>query len=177
MSVALNATVGLDTLYLEIKHGTNIHEQGIISITSSSTSWNKPEQVIDYYWDNNWDSKDLPNSWLEINFKELKVKINGYSLKSSYNPVGWNHLKNWVIEGSKDKNKWIIIDKKANDSNLNGPSYQNYFPLSKISDDFQYIRIRSIGKNHANYDFLIFTNFEVYGEIITNSKENILNQY
>ena len=96
--------------------------------------------------------------------------MNGYSLKSSGNLVGWHHLKNWVIEGSKDKIYWKIIDKKENDSNLNGPFYQNYFPLSKISDDFQYIRIRSIGKNHSKGDYLIFTNFEVYGEIITNSK-------
>ena len=163
--------------YLEIKHGTNIHEQGIISITSSSTSNYKPEQVIDYDWNNHWNSKDTPNNWLEINFKELKVKINGYSLKSPSCGSNWHHLKNWVIEGSKDKNNWIIIDKKVNDSNLNRPPNQNYFPLSNISDDYQYIRIRSIGKNHANYDVLIITNFEIYGEIITNSKENILNQY
>ena len=47
------------------------------------------------------------------------MKRNGYSLKSSSaGSPGWHHLKNCVIEGSKGKNNWIIIDEKENDSHF-----------------------------------------------------------
>ena len=156
--------------YLENKHGKNIHEEGIISISASSSDRNKPEQVINYDWNDHWFSNKSQNNWLEIDFKNRKVKINGYSIKTYDNQDSMNcHLKNWIIEGSKDRNKWIEIDKKENNYDLNGANFQHYFPISQTTDDFQYIRIRCIGINHSQDNafvyYLDFTNIEFFGEI------------
>ena len=83
----------------------------------------------------------------------------------NYQPNENDHLKNWVIEGSKDKNTWIEIDKQENNNYLNGPNYEHYFEISKTNEEFQYIRIRSIGKNHLNRDYFDFTRIEFYGEL------------
>ena len=161
--------------YLENKYGENIHQQGIISITASSIfSWRPPERVIIYDQDtsNPWVSKNIVGSWLEINFKEEKVKINGYSLKSPQWGPHSDTLQNWVIDGSKDGKNWIEIDKRENDNYLNGPGYEHYYPISKTIDEFQYIRIRNTGQCHCGCSaYLALINFEVYGDItISNQK-------
>ena len=146
-----------------------------ISITASSVASDNynlygPENLIDYNSNSSYQSDDNAENWIEINFKEKKVKINGYSLRTyGYGYNGYN-LKNWVIEGSKDKNQWIEIDKKENNFDLNGSYLEHYFPISKLTDAFQYIRLRSIGLNHYGNNHIILTKLELYGEIITNSK-------
>ena len=155
--------------YLEHKYGKNIiyNKQGIISINASSSGCISPQHVIDYEWKDQWFSYNIPNSWLEIDFKQMKVKLNGYSLKTSdCLPNAGSHLKNWVIEGSNDRNLWVEIDKQINNYDLNGSSFHHYYSLSKISDEFKYIRIRSIGMTHFNNNLLSFSNIEVFGEII-----------
>ena len=109
--------------YLESKYGSNLHEQGIITISASSTNpgsstWggfnnnnnNTAEKVIDYNWNGYWSSSGVIGDWLEIDFKQRKVKINGYSLKTHNYPTNYTHLKNWVIEGSNDRNNWVQIN-------------------------------------------------------------------
>ena len=158
---------------LQKKYGNNIHDQGIISISASSSQHNRPEQVINYNWNEKWHSDGNPGNWLEINFKQFKVKVDGYSLKTMNSPPDQDcHLKNWIIEGSKNKIDWIEIDREVNNYDLNGANYQHYYPISKELDYFQYVRIRSIGDNHfifcANY--LEFTNIECYGDILSCSE-------
>ena len=157
--------------YLENKYGENIIQQGIISIEASSNSYSGnstygyPENLINYNWVHEFYSENVPNSWFEVNFKNNKVKINGYSLKSANYGQNSYHLKNWVIEGSNDRSTWTEIDRKENNYDLNGRNYQKYYPISQLTDEFQFIRIRNIGKNHANNNYLMLTNFEFYGEI------------
>ena len=74
--------------YLQNQHGKNIHKKEIITLSSSSNGGSdyQPENAINYESDNYW----FPNynkigEWWEINFKEKKVKMNGYSLQSYYN--------------------------------------------------------------------------------------------
>ena len=157
--------------YLKKKYGNDIHDQEIISISSSSTEKNKPEQVIDYNFQDFWCSSMIIGSWLEINFRQFKVKLNGYSLKSSNAKINERHLKNWIIEGSNDRGNWTEIDKKENNFDLNGPNYEQYFPISNADNFFQYIRIKNIGYNHSDRvaggrKRLLFTNLEIYGEIM-----------
>ena len=156
--------------YLEMKFGKDIHNQGIIAITTSSTyAYSPPPNcVIDYSLSGcQWYSDNNTGNWLEINFKKYKVKINGYSLKTCHGGAnGCYHLKNWVIEGSKDRSKWEEIDKQVNNNDLNGSHFQKYYSISKTIDEFQFIRIRSIGVNHNGSHFLHITNLEFYGAII-----------
>ena len=156
--------------YLENKYGENIIQQGIISIEVSSNNYpgntylGLPENLINYNWEYGFYSRNVLNSWFEVNFKNNKVKINGYSLKTAGYFQNENHLKSWVIEGSNDRSNWTEIDKKENNYDLYSHN-QKYFPISQLIDEFQFIRIRNIGKNHSDEDCLVLVNFEFYGEI------------
>ena len=62
--------------YLERKYGQDIHKRGIITITASSSSYNNPEDVINYKWNRKeyWYSNfQNPGEWWQINFKKMKV--------------------------------------------------------------------------------------------------------
>ena len=43
-------------------------------------------------------------------FKEQKVKINGYSLKTNLHSLNHNNIKHWVIEGSNDEKIYSDYD-------------------------------------------------------------------
>ena len=159
--------------YLQKKYGDDLTLQGIISISASSTEYNSPEKVIDYEWKDFWNSNIDPGNWLEFDFKDLMIRLEGYSLKTeNMGPNCW-HLRNWVIEGSNDKKTWSEIDKEEKNNDLNGKSYHHYFPISNNSQEFRYIRIRSIGRSHygdkynTNDHHLLLCNIEFYGEIIS----------
>ena len=76
-----------------------------------------------------------------------------------------------MLEGSNNRQKWIIIDTKKNNYDLNGPYKEHYYPISPTTDEFQYIRLRAIGKCHwadhvgCNFYFLVFSKIELFGEI------------
>jgi len=152
--------------YLQDKYGPDLQNQGIITISASSCLYNSfHEKVIDYSWDDRYISSNRPGNWLEINFKQMKVKVTGYTLKTA-NYDNYSHLKNWVIEGSLDKENWIEIDRQENNNVLNGANFQHYFSIPRITSPFQYIRIKSIGKTQNNLHYLSFTNIELFGELI-----------
>ena len=150
--------------YLEDKYGEDIHEKGIITITASSSCRNNPEQVINYkwldYWRTNVNSKE---HWWEINFKKMKVEMNGYSIKTC-NSGSSCHLKSWIIEGRNEGGKWKEIDHQDN-NDLNGFSYQHYYSIQEKIEPYQYIRIQRNGLNHGNDKELLLNNFEIYGKI------------
>jgi len=80
----------------------------IITISSFLNSGYGPENTINYESDDYWHSQNNQGEWWEINFKEMKVKMNGYSLQSVNNI---NYLKNWVIEGKNEGVEWKEIER------------------------------------------------------------------
>ena len=156
--------------YLESKYGNDIHDQGIINISASLCGRNKPQEVINYdsgkCWENSF-GKYEP-AWLAIDFKDKKIKVNGYSLKSvdinnkSLNNIGY-HLKNWTIEGRNEGEEWKEIDHQDN-YDLDGYNYQHYYSIPDMTEPYQYIRIK-FGKSHKDKYDISLANFEVYGAI------------
>lgn len=153
----------------------NLVDEGVIDITNSKL-WgdNKrylPKNVVNYEDDNLWfDSANKPNSWLCINFKEKKIKPSYYSIKSN-NGGGKNnaHLKNWVIEGSKDNVNWVILDERKNEESLNDRTASNTFKIQHNfeNDEFyQYIKIRQTGLNTSNGNQLYFGSIEFFGSLL-----------
>jgi hypothetical protein len=80
---------------------------------------------------------------------------------SSYGPNSY-HLKNWVIEGSIDGTSWSELDRRENNTDLNNSYAVKTFNVCKV-DTFRMIRLRQIGPNHGNNNYLIFTAFDLFG--------------
>jgi hypothetical protein len=86
-------------------------------------------------------------------------------IRSYYAGPGANNLRAWVVEGSIDRVEWIQLDRRDDNSELNGRHIARLFEISHPGE-YQFIRLRQTGKNHANTDSLIISGFEVFGTFL-----------
>lgn len=58
----------------------------------------------------------------------LILNLNSYLIQSNFTrPNADRHLNSWNIKGSNDKNNWVLLDERENESKLNGPGNQCHF--------------------------------------------------
>lgn len=146
--------------------GKNPHSAGFINITASSTGNAERYNVLDYGWGYHWRTDDIENSWIQFDFKERKVSLASYTLKSSNCDEGSWHLKQWKIEGSNDGSKWTQLDTKDTDA-LNGPLITKHFTCRDATNDyFQYIRLTSTGHTWSNTHYLVIKEIEFFGRLL-----------
>ncbi|OHS94048.1 hypothetical protein TRFO_39767 [Tritrichomonas foetus] len=157
--------------YLHNKCGGDPSEKGLVEVTASTTYVHpafKPKNTINALDDenNSFVSQNYLNQWVCYNFKNSRFKLFKYQIRSR-NHSGNFHLKNWVIQTSKDGNDWTEVDRQTNCDKLNGPSHYSTFVLQSPPDEFvQFIRLRQIGENWHNNYYLDFNSIEFYGELI-----------
>ena len=151
--------------------GGNVHDKGVVNVTASSEYIDgdrNPKNVVDfdsYKW---FRSQGNPNSWLEYDFKERKVKPTHYSIKSKPYGKDDHHPMHWVIEGSNDRSEWKTLDTRSGETCLRGRCLVHTFEIQEqLSDNdyFRYLRIRQTGKNANNSNDLGFTSLEYFGTI------------
>jgi hypothetical protein len=92
--------------HLSQKHGGNVHEKGIVTITSKSVHKDDPKYVADLTSDSRFKSKYYydPGQWICRDFGEMCVRPTHYTIMTEY-------LKSWVVEGSLDGRSWTEIDR------------------------------------------------------------------
>jgi hypothetical protein len=138
-----------------VKHGGNVHEKGIVAITSSSVFENYPQYRVTNLGDPNsarsFCSEYEANQWVQWDFIERRVIPVHYSIQAHRNTLGSSHLKSWVIEGSMYGLRWTELDRETNNNDLNGSLMIHSFSISK-SIECRFIRLRQTGENHANND-------------------------
>lgn len=156
--------------YLASQTEGNIHDNGTINITSNSIKDldDHPKNLVDYNKENYYNSKDSKLATVCFDFKERYIQPTSYSIKSCSN-ISCPHLKNWVIEVSNDGNKWDEVDRRENDSNLNGEVKIFTFNIQKqTSNYYHFIRIRQIGNSwytKENHNWIVVRRFEVFGKL------------
>lgn len=87
----------------------------------------------------------------------------------AYNSNDYKRLKTWKIEGSNDKQKWIPLDSRTNNSELKGEAHAHLFHISNSEhkdEPIKYLRIQQLEKNWDNNDYLLLNSIEFYGKII-----------
>ncbi|OHS99948.1 hypothetical protein TRFO_33513 [Tritrichomonas foetus] len=159
--------------YLREKYSNDPYDYGIVEITASSVVSDsqeyQPKNSINLFDDNNniFESKDLPNQWICYKFNNFHFKLLKYQIRTWDFEVNFHHLRNWVIETSNDGNKWNEIDQQKNCKSLNSNKNSCIFHVKSSSSDFvQFIRLRQIGHNWYDKDYLIFNSIEFYGELM-----------
>lgn len=156
--------------YLTEKYGGNVDEKGIVKVTSSSVYKKfKPRNVVDFTDNINFSSSIEKNAWIMYDFIEKKVRPNFYSIRSLENKAGDGHLRSWVVEGSNDNKDWVILDKRNNMKCMNNSLAEFTFKIenSENSDEFfRYLRLRSVGMNWQNDQFLALVALEYFGSLI-----------
>lgn len=170
--------------YLSENSNGNIHDNGTVNITSNSIYDNNnichPKNLVDYQniKSNYYYSKyDISDGYVCFDFKERRIQLSSYSIKTYLDGQNGRHLKNWVIEVSNDNTKWNTIDEHQNDSTLNGSRITATFNINKNSNNnnnnndkqsqfYRFIRLRQSGHNWQNDYHMLFYCIEFYGKLI-----------
>jgi hypothetical protein len=143
------------------KHGGNVHDKGIVTITSKSVSDNPRyalRNVADLNSDSYFWSKNQPGQWVCWDFHEMRVRPTHYTIRSHY-------LKSWVVESSLDFINWTEIDRKTDTEDLKNFS-ETASPAVSNSAECRFIRLTQTGKRDDGSYSLPIRSFEVFGVLI-----------
>ena len=133
-----------------------------LSVRSSSCSY---PSLLDMDKTGFWSSLNIPNSYLQLTFNEFAIAITGYTLQTySYNK-DMDHLKQWVLLGSLDGQKWVELDRQEPNEDLNGGMVFKYYKC-KRTRPCKHVRIQIEGENHNRRNILVLSSIEVFGLIL-----------
>jgi hypothetical protein len=159
--------------HLRDECGGNAHEKGLINITCSSSEWNSCWQVIDYDWTEYWCTRNLPNSWIQFDFKSRVVSLTDYTLISQRRSEEW--LLEWKLSGSMDDRLWTDLDQRHTQA-LKGSGITKTFHCSESSsvrNFYRYIRLTQTGKNSSRRNHLILAHVELFGSMRNSSEREV----
>ena len=144
-------------------HG-NVHT--IANITSSSIYNDndnfKTEYIISQNPDNYFGTKNEANSWIQFDFKERKVLLDHYSLKTINADENSEHLKNWIFEVSNDGENYTVIDQHKNCDLLKGGLKTATFKVSCPTPQ-RFLRLTQTGPNWSGNNCLNIKYIEFSG--------------
>jgi hypothetical protein len=147
-------------LHLTKKHGGNVHDKGIVTITSKSVLHDHPDFAPKYAADLNDDeyfsAKREPGQWICWDFREMRVRPTHYTIQSFL-------LKSWAVEGSVDGESWTEIDRQT-DTWVLARLGRASFTVSK-SAECRFIRLTQTDKNHHGDDCLGLCAVEFFGTL------------
>ena len=152
--------------YLTLKCRGNVHEKEVVTITSSGVYGDEfsPKNAASLGTDSYFWSDAKPGSSICLDFKNRRVVVTGYSIRSCWDPKGGRHLKSWVLEGSTNGRMWHDIDRRENEKELNGEGATGTFPASSVRKErFKYVQLRQTDHNQRGDDFLTLSSLEIFG--------------
>jgi hypothetical protein len=145
--------------YLTRKHRGNVHDKGIVTITSKSVHDDDPRHALrniaDFTSGKAFCSKNEPGQWVCWAFHLERVRITHYTMQ-----CGIRSPKSWVIECSLDGEAWTEIDRKTNNADLKAS-----FAVAN-SVECRFIRLTQTGKRHWGDDILNIYAFEFFGTLL-----------
>ena len=147
--------------------GGNVHVKGVVEVTASSCfgeGW-EAKNAVELGTDSRFCSKKEPNSWIQYDFKERRVSLTSYSIRSSAGP---GFPRSWVLEVSNNgsEGSWHVVDCRENNEDLKSQFVTRNFAIrDPARASFRFVRLRLTGKNHNGNDTLLITSFEVFGTL------------
>lgn len=161
---------GLDGIfnYLTNQAKGNIHDKGIVEITTNSNSDEYlygPKNLVDFDSDSYYDSKENPGPKIVcFDFKDHLIKVTHYSIKTINNTS--YYLRNWVIETSDDGKDWTEIDRRTNCKDLNNPLVTKTFRVKKCNF-VRYVRFKHEGPDWNGHNDISISAMEFFGYLIS----------
>jgi hypothetical protein len=143
----------------------NPHDKSIICANGTpydGSAANQPRNATELQTDSFFCSQNAPNQFLTYDFKNARIAVTHYFLRSNGNGVNGHHLKSWVLEVSEDRWTWKEIDRRENATELNGTNSSSVFEVQSIVET-RFIRIRTIGPSWSGSQYLHIRAFELFG--------------
>ena len=157
----IKTTKGIFSYLQEQAEIVNLHEKGIISITTNAPGSNsKPLHLIDKSTSTYWNSAKNIDAYLLIDFKKNKVIVEDYWI----NNCGFDFSQEWKMLGSNDKVRWTLIsNEKTNYRQSDNNLYWLRFHSLSLRR-FRYIKIIQLNqRTHVNGEHLTFYDLELFG--------------
>jgi hypothetical protein len=151
--------------YLTRKHRGNVHDKGIVTITSKSVfACYALRNAADFTSDSCFASKGEPGQWVCWDFHELRIRPTDYTIRSGALKSHW--LKSWVVESSLDGEAWTEIDRKTDNEDFKAGNWETAsFAVSKPAE-CRLIRLTHTGQNHNGNDCLLIAAVEFFGTLL-----------
>jgi hypothetical protein len=145
------------------RYGGNVHNQGIVTISASSLLGkdHQGRNAADLNSDSLFCSRNKSDSWLCYDFKDRRVILTRYSMRSAFRPFP----KSWVIEGSLNGTSWMQLDKQMNTKDLIGQNRVVSFPVSTVAES-RFIKLSMTGNDHSGDSFFCLSAVEFFGTLI-----------
>lgn len=145
----------------------NPAKNGTIGIFAISEDFVPVSSTIDSsIYEIDYMSVPTPGSWILVDFKDRKMRVENYSIESARLNENNDHMKSWKIEGSNDGKYWIVLDIQNNVNELNGPMHNQVFGIKENAREFfRYIRILQHKKNHRGNWNLCLGHFDLFGTV------------
>jgi hypothetical protein len=147
--------------YLTRKHAGNVHDKGIVTITSKSVRDDPGRalgNIADLTADSRFCSKDEPGQWVCWDFHEMRVRPTHYTIKAI-------SLNSWVVESSLDFVNWTEIDRTTGNNDFRDGWGTASYAVSNAAE-CRFIRLTQTGKNNVRRDALFINAFEVFGALL-----------
>jgi uncharacterized coiled-coil protein SlyX len=134
--------------HLTWKHGGNVHDKGIVRISSMSVwsgAW-AVRNAADLTSGSSFSSRNQPGQWICWDFREMRVRPTHYTIISQF-------LKSWVVESSLDGEAWTEIDRKTNNEDFTNWRTASF--AASNSAECRFIRLAQTGKNYGGNDYFV----------------------
>uniref|UniRef100_A0A1I7WSM5 E3 ubiquitin-protein ligase n=1 Tax=Heterorhabditis bacteriophora TaxID=37862 RepID=A0A1I7WSM5_HETBA len=160
---------------LKFTYISDFDEHGIIYWLGTNgrctSEWTNPASIISFnsYYD--YAIISITPLYRNANFTiDLGVVIypTAYTLRHARG-YGRSSLRNWLLQGSKDKQVWEVLVAHSDDTSLGDPGSTATWPIEddRSKGPFRYLRIAQNGKNSSGQTYyLSLSGFEVYGEVV-----------
>jgi hypothetical protein len=154
--------------HLARKHGGNLNDLKVVTITSSSYFNNDPQNAPRVLGDiagpNVFVSNNEQNQWVCWDFHGIRITPTHYTIQTADGAKGESHLQSWILEGSLDSLTWSTIDIQKNNRQLNNRAAIAWFRVNSQVES-RFIRLTQTGRNHHSIFILAFRRFELFGNL------------
>jgi hypothetical protein len=155
--------------HLTSEYGGNVIDKGVVDVRASSLyqhSAYKLSHAVELNSLNDFLTASLPDQSITYDFKNRRIGLSGYAIRSrTHSQWGaYGNMKSWVIETSTDGQSWTVIDKRNDETCLNGRALTQHFAV-RSSRPCRFIQLRQLGGSHMNCQYLAFSALEFFGQV------------
>jgi hypothetical protein len=145
----------------------------LVTSSSNGNPFEIPENALNVS-DTIWSSKDIPNSWIQFNFKNMKIAPSKYLIRNKSSNWWEDSPQGWKLEGSNDGSNWESIHEVRDCESFRQANQEASFSC-ETSHFFSFLRFtqteEDLFKFHggwSSYHYFLLNFVEFAGKIISN---------
>jgi hypothetical protein len=139
------------------KHGANLHDAGVVTVTSKSALANyEPKNVVSRSRIEGFRSRNEDNEWICWDFGSIRVKPSQYEISGL-------HLASWCIEGSLDGENWTELDRQGPEQFLGNLERRTVSFHVVMQQDFRFIRLTQSDRGGDGGEGISLFALELFG--------------